>query len=84
LKIEKMSKGIQDHKLIVTMYMSRTGFKSECSCGQKLGGASGCNRSGLDYAWSALLYSFTDHLEEEEHKQKEKRRDNNECQDCRV
>ena len=63
--------GIQAHKLIVTMYKSRTGFKAECSCGKKLSGASGCNRSGFDYAWQALQDSFLDHLTRVE------RRDNN-------
>ena len=52
-----------EHTLNVKMFRNGTGFISGCSCGARFGRASGCNRSGLNYALVALHEKFKEHCD---------------------
>jgi hypothetical protein len=52
-----------EHELRVTWLKSGTGLTGRCACGKLIQRSTGCNRSGLDYAWWNLRAAFFQHLQ---------------------
>ncbi len=50
------------HRMAIRDYKTSLGFRATCTCGERLGGAQGCNGGGRVYAMCDSLEQFAEHI----------------------